>query len=354
LVDNRIIIDILKTKDQKLAAIRDKLNNSDNIAAAQAAHERWIEYEPYPLRCSSVGIDGSFNTKPMQGIDLYVVNAVAVDSANNILALEFDYDFAVTNPEGLKGLCLGYEVNVTEQLLLEASVSSIPKPADILLIDGSISARLTPSAASSSVRNSREQVLYDRETRNALIESIKRNNNNSNSFDNDGGPMTLLFVSKNSTSSKQFGSELSDMFCYNHLISGNYTPTPGFSAPFQNTEPFSQFGVTVIEVYARLRSFTPLIMIELVNTSGKILTQEELDFMAQFQFRRLLDKMVYHSVAGYPHCLRLAHDNCTITDDYIERLARIYGMNNEISARAPLHLENKKQKHYQHHEEAAA
>jgi hypothetical protein len=85
LVDNRIILDILRTKDEKLAAIRDKINHPKLI---EAARERWIPYEPVDKECVTVGIDGSYKKIEYQGLDLYVVDAVAVDSANRRLPVD--------------------------------------------------------------------------------------------------------------------------------------------------------------------------------------------------------------------------------------------------------------------------
>ena len=105
MVDNRIILDIIRTKDEKLVAIRDKINYPKLMAAAQ---ERWIPYEPQEQECISVGIDGSYNKIPYQGLDLYVVDAVAVDSANrrlpvgkNAPGLDWEYDLHMIKVETL-------------------------------------------------------------------------------------------------------------------------------------------------------------------------------------------------------------------------------------------------------------
>jgi NurA-like 5'-3' nuclease len=46
-----------------------------------------------------------------------------------------------------------------------------------------------------------------------------------------------------------------------------------------------------------------------------------------------LNKLRYHSVAGYPYCLKLAHNTCKISNEDIDRLASIYGLQNEQGAR---------------------
>jgi NurA-like 5'-3' nuclease len=329
MVHKKVMEDILLKKDEKLKAIEDAVNFPRIVSQAR---QRWQQYEPIPRSCTSIGVDGSYSIKQFQGIDLYVTDAVAVDSVNNILKLEFDHNPGVVRVDSLGGLSLRLEASVMQQVLNDEELSSSAN--DLLLVDGSISAWLNSyslmGASGNNNNNNKKKAL-------PLIEAIKSNNAKYG--------IALAFVSKNSDTSKQFANNnnnndddppiaLADLFYYNHI---DGQEGPGFSLPFQDDESFDSLGVTIIEVYARLKAFTPLIKIELINATGHKLEQAELDGMAQFEIRHILSKMVYHSVSGYPNCLRLAHDNCTITSDYMNRVVHLYGFNNEIGSRAPLH-----------------
>jgi NurA-like 5'-3' nuclease len=50
----------------------------------------------------------------------------------------------------------------------------------------------------------------------------------------------------------------------------------------------------------------------------------------------LLDGLVYHSVGGYPYCLKLAHNACKISNEDIDRIASIFRLQNENGARDAL------------------
>jgi NurA-like 5'-3' nuclease len=80
----------------------------------------------------------------------------------------------------------------------------------------------------------------------------------------------------------------------------------------------------VFETYARLREHTPIVRIEIIGAAG------------EQEVKRMLDMLRYHSVAGYPYCLKLAHDNCKISNEDIDRLACIFSLQHEQGARDAL------------------
>jgi NurA-like 5'-3' nuclease len=80
----------------------------------------------------------------------------------------------------------------------------------------------------------------------------------------------------------------------------------------------------VYEIYARLRDHAPVIRIEIVGS----LSEQEIKMM--------LDNLRYHSVIGYPYCLKLAHNICKITNEDIGRLASIFNLQLEQGARDAL------------------
>jgi hypothetical protein len=129
---------------------------------------------------------------------------------------------------------------------------------------------------------------------------------------------SCIFISKTSESRLQFGqmgSKAGDIYYYGHTCK-----EAGFSVPVE-----TQFcHAPLFEVYARLRDHTPVIRIEIMSNAS------------EQEVKSTLNKLRYHSVAGYPYCLKLAHNTCKITNEDIDRLASIYGLQNEQGARDAL------------------
>src|SRR5919106_5991238 len=83
-----VFLGALRNKDVKISKIKD--SNFHKILAE--ASSRWISYESVPEICESVGIDSSWNKRPFQGLQLYVIDAVAGISPNKILSMEWEED----------------------------------------------------------------------------------------------------------------------------------------------------------------------------------------------------------------------------------------------------------------------
>jgi NurA-like 5'-3' nuclease len=52
--------------------------------------------------------------------------------------------------------------------------------------------------------------------------------------------------------------------------------------------------------------------------------------------KSLLDKLYKNSVGGYPYALKLAHNNCKISNSDLAKLVTLYGISNEVGAREVL------------------
>lgn len=272
---NEVFLDALKNRDAKISKVRD--SNFNKILSE--ASSRWVPYEPSPEKCESAGVDSSWNKRAFQGLHLYVVDAVAVTSANKILAAEWDHDIAGSARA---------DFLETKAMAMEASVAQkAAGKVDIVCVDGSIISRLlksTPEIASEVVRKCG----------------------------------SCVFVSKSSESRLQFGSmgsRAGDIYYYGHAGRG-----AGFSTPVE-----TQFRhAPLYEFYARLRAHTPMVRIEIMGATGR---QEAM---------KILDKLRHHSVAGYPYCLKLAHNACKISNEDIDRLASIFSLQHEQGSRDAL------------------
>jgi hypothetical protein len=273
-----VYLDALRNREKKVSRIKDA--NHPRIVAE--ASSRWISYEPVQQKCESAGVDSSWNKRAFQGLNLYVIDAVAVTSANKVLASEFEDELADSaRRDSLE----------SKAMLMEASVAqkaAEKKEADIICIDGSLAARTNAKGFATA------------------SDVVKKYGSS-------------VFVSKSSESRAQFdmlGSKAGDIYYYNQA-SGRAT---GFSAPVKVKSEFAE----IYEVYARLKEHTPIVRIEVLGSA----TEQEV--------KDLMNKLSYHSVGGYPYCLKLAHNNCKVSNDDIDKLVGIFSLQNEQGARDAL------------------
>jgi NurA-like 5'-3' nuclease len=273
-----VYLDALRNKETKISKIKDS-SYADIIADAKS---RWIPYQPNPAKCESAGVDSSWNKRAFQGLNLYVVDAVAVTSKNKILATAFVDEIAESaRQEALESMAMSMEAKVAHE-------AAEKKETDIICIDGSIIPRL----------NKRKSDI--------AIDMVKQFGNS-------------IFVAKSSESRAHFasmGSRAGDIYYYNHAT-GSGT---GFSIPVQAPTEY----VKMHEIYTRIREHTPIVRIEVAGDVN------------ESEIKAMLDRLTYHSVGGYPYCLKLAHNNCKISNDDLERIASILSLQHEHGARDAL------------------
>ncbi|HEY7507141.1 MAG TPA: DNA double-strand break repair nuclease NurA [Nitrososphaera sp.] len=273
-----IYLDALRNREQKISKVRD---SNFNLILKEAA-SRWIRYGPSPATCLTAGVDSSWNKRAYQGLNLYAIDAVAVSSSNDILASEYEDEIADSaRNESLETKAMDMEAKVAQK-------AAATEKADMICIDGSIIARLNKTRSISAQ------------------ESAKKYGSS-------------IFVAKSSESRSQFasmGSRAGDIYYYSHASK----TSPGFSRPEEIQTSYGR----IFEVYARLSESTPMIRIEIPKS-----TDVE-------NVKGLLDGLVYHSVGGYPYCLKLAHNACKISNEDIDRIASIFRLQNENGARDAL------------------
>lgn len=286
-----LYLDVIKNKEKKLSLIHGE-SFSDILKIAAS---RWVEYIPEKRDTYSVGIDSSWNKKSYQGIDLFVIDSVAVTSFNQILSTRWNYGVNTVSGDSLSSEAMIMEIDLSSLVM----VDMVEKP-DILCVDGSIISNM----------------LHNKSSRytNKVQSLIQKNN----------GDSLILFVSKNSNTKNQFkeyGAKAADIYYFNKLGS-----TPGFSLPNINTNPNLSGILDVVEVYVRLSPFVPLIKIEIINNLS----------LSEKEIQNIMDRLCYHSINGYPYCLRLAHKSCKVTNVDVKRIASVYGLKNEFGARDSL------------------
>jgi hypothetical protein len=271
-------LDALRTREQKISRIND--SNYDLIS--QKADANWVDYQPTPSPCRPAGVDSSWNKRAYQGLNLFVIDAVAISSTNELLASAYDDDIADSaRREELETKAMSMEALVARQAKESGK-------ADVVCVDGSVVARLNKKKTTAA-------------------------------FDDMKKYADSIFVAKSSESKSQFGglgSRAGDIYYYNRISKS----LSGYSLPRTVSTPYG----TLSEVYARLRNNTPMLRVEILGQA------------AEQEVRQVLNKLSHHSVSGYPYCLKLAHNTCKISDNDIDRIASIYSLRNEHGAREAL------------------
>lgn len=286
-----LYLDAIKNKEKKLSLIHD-----DSFPdVLKIASDRWIDYFPEKRETFSVGIDSSWNKKSYQGIDLFVIDSVAVTSFNQILSTRWNYGVSTVSGDSLSSEAMVMEIDLSRLVAVD-----MDKNPDILCIDGSIISNM----------------LHNKSSRYAnKVQSLLRENNKG---------CLILFISKNSNTKNQFkeyGAKAADIYYFNKLGSN-----PGFSLPNTNTNSNLAGLVDVVEIYVRLSPFVPLIKIEIINNQS----------LSVKEIQNMVDRLYYHSINGYPYCLKLAHRSCKVTNLDVKRIASVYGLKNEFGARDSL------------------
>ena len=275
---NSVLKDAIKKRDETLSILKGP--KFEQIV--KQAKSNWIDFSPTKQDVDAAGIDSSFNSTKFQGAELWAVTAVSVKSDGEILVDLHEHGLD-SNPE---------LASLASKMEIDACQESVDK-ADLVLMDGSLYSQFL----------TRQKSLAS-----SLVNTITKRNN-------------VVFISKTSNTKKQFenlGAIAGDIFYYNHA-----TISPGFSKIHEDPK----FGSNMIisSVFARLAESLPLIKIELLGSGYD-----------NDDFKLILNKILKNSIGGYPYALKLAHNNCKISNKDLSKLASIHGLSNEIGSRKVL------------------
>ena len=272
---NSVLKDAIQKREQTLSILK----GPEFERIIKQAKSNWIDFSPIKQDVTSAGIDSSFNSTKFQGAELWAVTAVSAKSDGEILVDLHDHGLD-SNPE---------LASLASKMEIDACIESVDK-TDLVLMDGSLYSQFLTRQKSLS---------------SSLVDAITKTNN-------------VVFISKTSNTKKQFenlGAIAGDIFYYNHA-----TVSPGFSKIHEDLK----FGndMVISSVFARLAESLPLIKIELLGSG-----------YGSDDFKLILNKILKNSVGGYPYALKLAHNNCKISNKDLAKLASIHGLSNEIGSR---------------------
>lgn len=248
----------------------------------QKARENWVEFTPTKQEAVTAGIDSSFNNTKFQGIELWAATAVSIKADGEILA-DF-HDSGLGSDIDLSRIASKMEIDACEK-----SVDLV----DLVLMDGSLHSQFM----------TRQATLDE-----VIVKTMKKNDN-------------VIFIAKTSNTKKQFenlGSLAGDIYYYNHV-----TKNPGFSKLFVE----KKYGKdkVISSTFVRLSDSTPIIKLEFL---GEDRSEDEI--------KSVMNKLYKSSVGGYPYALKLAHNNCKISDKELAKMVSLLGLSNEIGSREVL------------------
>jgi hypothetical protein len=246
------------------------------------AQANWNDFTPTKEDVITAGIDSSFNNTKFQGIELWATTAVSIKSNGDILV-------------DLHNSGLGSDIDlsrIASKMEIDACEKTVDE-VDLVLMDGSLHSQFMTRQS-------------------ALDEQVVRTMNKKKN---------VIFIAKTSNTKKQFenlGSLAGDIFYYNHVTNG-----PGFSEIFVE----KNYGLDKIisSTFVRLSDSTPIIKLEFLG--GKHDNDE---------IKSIMNKLFKTSVGGYPYALKLAHNNCKISDKELGKMVSLLGLSNEIGSREVL------------------
>jgi NurA-like 5'-3' nuclease len=248
----------------------------------QKARENWTEFTPTKEEALTAGIDSSFNNTKFQGIELWATTAVSVKSDGEVLV-----DLHQS------GLGAADDISsIASKMEIEACKKTIDS-VDMVLMDGSLHSQLMTRQASLG---------------SLIVKTMKKKDN-------------VIFVAKTSNTRKQFenlGSLAGDIFYYNHV-----TNNPGFSKIFVEKKYGSD--KIISSTFVRLSNSTPIIKLEFLG-----------EHHDESKIKSTMNRLYKTSVGGYPYSLKLAHNNCKISDKELSKMVSLLGLSNEIGSREVL------------------
>jgi len=246
------------------------------------AKENWVEFTPTKQDIITAGIDSSFNNTRFQGIELWATTAISIKSDGEVLV-------------DLHDSGLGSDIDLSKiasKMEIEACERTVDL-VDLVLMDGSL----------------HSQFMTRQSSLDAMVVKIMKKRDN------------VIFIAKTSNTKKQFeslGSLAGDIFYYNHITNG-----PGFSKIFIE----KKYGTdkVISSTFVRLSDSTPIIKLEFLGGH-----HDDNEIMS------IMNKLYKSSVGGYPYALKLAHNNCKISDKELAKMVSLLGLSNEIGSREVL------------------
>jgi len=290
---------MLETLFEMAVRLKSKLEKLDEAGGfheiLDKVGEGWRVYEPKPKRAKVLGVDSGWNYRLYPGFYVYAIKAAAVDESMNLYhpAVEMEmlsedrYQAGLAPDNFLKYRAEMYEHEIAYKALSEA---------DLILVDGSLFARLMDISKRSSASLQTEYMAYVR----PLIGNSK-----------------VAFVSKYSHDKSLFGGVLGDVYYINRA-----TTEIGYTIP----HVIERYDVEFSVFYVRLSEHSNALHVEVPAVVGE-------DYVREF-----INMLQEASIKGYPYALRVAHKIASFPDRLMDSLCKTAGLTGWIEAREVLEV----------------
>ncbi len=261
----------------------------------EKATELWIDYRPKHANHAVRAVDSGWNYRLYTGFYVYALKAAAVDRLNNIYYPNAEVGILASDPYGeglLPELVLKYMAEGCEHDIASRAADG----CDLVLVDGSLIARLEDVTRRDSPRLKREYFANTNPLKNAK---------------------NIAFISKYSHDKSLLGGVLGDIF-YINMVSNDV----GYIKPFtvsRNGWVFSIF-------YAKLSNHANAIHVEVPAVVDE-------GFVHLF-----MDMLCETAVRGYPYTLMVAHRVASLPDSLMEMLCKAAGLTGFQTAREVLEV----------------
>jgi len=260
------------------------------------AKDVWRHYQPKEVKKKIAAIDSGWNYRTYCGFYLYAIRAMAVTPSSEIVIepvvevdiLPMEAEGSGVNPElYMKSIAECYEHD------LASRASNL---SDVVLVDGSILARLNEKRILDRVKLFKEYAVYVRPLRNSK---------------------NILFISKYSQDRSLVGGALGDVYYINKA-----TRDIGYTEPITTEKD----GLVVSVFYVRLSENSDAIHVEV----PAIIDSEYV--------KSVIDALYSTAVKGYPYALMVAHEMASVPNDLIDMISEVAGLSVLPAAREVLEV----------------
>ncbi|MEM2270567.1 MAG: DNA double-strand break repair nuclease NurA [Nitrososphaerota archaeon] len=278
------MLEELFSKAQALGERLARMGREDFLELLERARRLWVPYEPRPIDSEPdvLGVDSSWSIAYYDGFYVYALRAAAVDEAQEVHhpVVEFDLmpkDMGILTPE----IAVKLIAENAEHYIAELA----SREADLVLVDGSLIARLT--SAEDILRGGPRYAEYL-----SLARSIM-------------GRENVVFVSKYSQDSSLLNGDLGDIYYFRVA-----TEERGYSLGPR----VARAGIPIATAYIRLADHMSPLKVEVPAELG------------EDHVRRLMDVLAPRSVRGYPYALILAHRTVVVSNRLMDMLCKTAGL----------------------------
>ncbi|MEM1665977.1 MAG: DNA double-strand break repair nuclease NurA [Nitrososphaerota archaeon] len=260
------------------------------------AKDVWKSYKPSKVEKKVAAIDSGWNYRTYCGFYLYAIRAVAVaQSSETVTDPIVDVDILPMEDDG-SGISPELYIQGIAECYEHDLASKVANLLDIVLVDGSILARLNAMRTLSRVKLFREYAVYVRPLKNAK---------------------NILFVSKYSQDRSLVHGALGDVYYINRV-----TNNIGYTEPIT----FERDGMTISVFYVRLSKNSDAIHVEVPAIV-------DLEYV-----RSVIDALYNTAVKGYPYALMVAHEIASLPNDFMDMISEVAGLSVLPTAREVLEV----------------